>query len=628
MSEFIDYAIEYSNRGWSVFPLKAKDKTPLTQNGCKDATTNQDIIKDWWSKWPNANIGIATGQVSKGLIVIDLDIDEEKGLNGVDSLDEWSQENGCFPQSWQTVTGRGGNHLLFTCDRPVKNKVNCLPGVDVRGDGGYIVAPPSIHPNGNSYEWEWYDGDCELAPIDETLEFFLSGGYAGGIAKERFEMPETVNKGGRNDMLFRMACSMQSKGLSDQAIRGAVEEENRTKCNPPLSDREVRQILSSALSKEKGNSNTGTYSQPADKKEQPKTKVKRKLKRASELMEKELEEPTVYVGVGEEIPLLVEGTCILSAKPKLGKSWLVLAMCLAISKGEDFLGYKTKQCSTLYLDLETSEQLQQKRIRKALNGSNIPSNFYLDTETDSLDNGFCEQIEEYLKEDQSIGVVVIDVFQIIRSSAKNTKENEYEHAYRDITPLNELAKKYHLSIILVCHDRKMVDLDDPFSNILGSTGLQGAVAQMMVMFKPRKDLPIHLEVKGKTIDGIIDLDVSLDKGQWAITSAQQTEQANLENEYFNNEVRTAIVALAENGGYKGRCGGIIEEAAKIGYGITLSNKELGGFLTKHIGRFLKEDQVLIEKIMNGSASSIYKISKSTIHDHSWIVSENLANPWE
>jgi hypothetical protein len=79
--------------------------------------------------------------------------------------------------------------------------------------------------------------------------------------------------------------------------------------------------------------------------------------------------------------------------------------------------------------------------------------------------------------------VVIDVFQIIRSPSKNVKETEYEHAYRDITPLNELAQRHHISIILVCHDRKAVDPDDPFSNILGSTGLQGAATQMMVMFR-------------------------------------------------------------------------------------------------------------------------------------------------
>ena len=136
----------------------------------------------------------------------------------------------------------------------------------------------------------------------------------------------------------------------------------------------------------------------------------RKLKTAEALMAKDIPDPKIFVGVGSELPLLVEGTCILSAKPKLGKSWFALAMCLAVARGEDFLGYKTEKSSTLYLDLETSESIQKKRLLKALQGQDVPKNFYLETETEAIGDGFIEQIEAYMKEDPSIGVVVIDVF--------------------------------------------------------------------------------------------------------------------------------------------------------------------------------------------------------------------------
>ena len=98
--------------------------------------------------------------------------------------------------------------------------------------------------------------------------------------------------------------------------------------------------------------------------QQKKKRTYRRLKKANDLMKKNLPEPKVYVGVDSELPLLVEGTCILSAKPKLGKSWLALALCLAVANGEDFLEYHTRKCSALYLDLETSETLQQKRLKK------------------------------------------------------------------------------------------------------------------------------------------------------------------------------------------------------------------------------------------------------------------------
>jgi hypothetical protein len=358
----------------------------------------------------------------------------------------------------------------------------------------------------------------------------------------------------------------------------------------------------------------------AIKQDQPKPKKKRtfrKLKTAEGLLQKDLPEPRVFIGVDDELPILVEGTCILSAKPKLGKSWLALGMCLAVANGEDFMGYKTRKCSTLYLDLETSEQLQQKRLKKMLKGAKPPSKFYLETETDTIENGFVEQIENYLQQDPDIGVVVIDVFQIIRSTAKSAKETEYEHAYRDITPLNELAQKHHISIILVCHDRKAVDPDDPFSNILGSTGLQGAATQMMVMFRRRKDEPIHISIKGKTIDGLPELNVKLENAEWSVVEwgdSAELEKNRKEAEYKNSPIRKAILAIAENNQmWKGRCSTLINDAIGYEVAITEGAREVGGFLHRHQGRFLEADGIKIEIIDNGSASKIYKIQKSTIH---------------
>lgn len=359
----------------------------------------------------------------------------------------------------------------------------------------------------------------------------------------------------------------------------------------------------------------------------------RKLKSAEELMKKDLPEPKVFIGVGDELPLLLEGTCILSAKPKLGKSWLALAMCIAVANGDDFLGYKTNKSSTLYLDLETSESLQQKRLKKVLHGAPVPKNFYLDGDTNPIGDGFTEQIEAYLAEDPNIGLVVIDVFQIIRSPAKGIKETEYEHAYRDITPLNELAQKHHITIILVCHDRKSVDPDDPFSNILGSTGLQGAATQMMVMFRRRAADPIHISVKGKTIDGLPELNVKIENAKWEIVEGVDNasrERSQAMAEYKNSAIREAVLKIAEENKYwKGRCSTLIQDAVQMDIAITDSAKVVGGFLHKHIGRFL-EDGIRITIIDKGTGSKMYSIEKTTISTISTI-SENEELPfpeWE
>lgn len=355
----------------------------------------------------------------------------------------------------------------------------------------------------------------------------------------------------------------------------------------------------------------------------PKEKIKiRKLKTAHDLMQKELAEPRVFIGVGAELPILLEGTCILSAKPKLGKSWLALSMCLAVANGEDFLGYHTQKCSTLYLDLETSETLQQKRLRKALHGEPVPDNFYLDTETNSIDHGFVEQIRAYLDEDPDIGIVVIDVFQIIRTATKGNKETEYEHAYRDITPLNELAQEKHIAIVLVCHDRKAVDPDDPFSNILGSTGLQGAATQMIVMFRKRKEDPIHISIKGKTIDGLPELDVTLNDAKWEITEkfkSADKESAELDEQYRTSDIRSAVLAVTEMSGFwEGRCSDLMYDAVQFGVTIMESARSIGGFLHKQIARFRKYDGIKIEIIDKGTASKMYRFNRlplSTISNH-------------
>lgn len=366
------------------------------------------------------------------------------------------------------------------------------------------------------------------------------------------------------------------------------------------------------------------------KHQKPKKQVKiRTLRPAAQLLAEFHPDPKVFVGVESQLPLLTEGTCILSAKPKLGKSWFALCMCLAISRGEDFLGYKTRKCSTLYLDLETSASLQQKRIRKVLKGDKVPDNFYIESETNRLGDGFVEQIESYLKEDPDIGVVVVDVFPIIRTESKNQRETEYEHAYRDISPLNDLAKKYHISIILVTHDRKAVDPEDAFSNILGSTGLQGAAGQMIVMYRRSKNEPIHISVKGKSIDGVPELDVKFEDAEWTTTDAADTAEAERQRmleQYRSSEIREAVLRVLDGClEWKGRAGELIVASADDNFGLTYPPKEIGGFLSRNIGLFLAEDNIHVKRISNGSGGKLYKIWKTTVDTVDGTVDENEEN---
>lgn len=246
---FLDAAIEYASKGMAVFPLKVRGKEPMTAHGVKNATTNFDTIEKWWTRYPNANIGIACGAASGGLLVVDLD-EKENGVSGSDSLHNWERENGELPETVRSITGKGGAHLLFRIDHPEKNKVNLLEGVDIRSDNGYIVAPPSIHPNGNRYEWEYDPDEYEIAKADETVLKLLAVGKKP--EPDKFTVPDKIPDGRRNDTIFKMACSLQAKGLTDGSILAACLSENRDKCSPPLHDEEVQKIVESALKHDKG----------------------------------------------------------------------------------------------------------------------------------------------------------------------------------------------------------------------------------------------------------------------------------------------------------------------------------------------------------------------------------------
>jgi len=364
-------------------------------------------------------------------------------------------------------------------------------------------------------------------------------------------------------------------------------------------------------------------SKPKEEQKQ-KTEKKKNYKnladmRAIDLVHKELEPLKVYVGLESDLPLLVEGTCIVSAKAKTGKSWFIQDMLIAIANGEDFLGFKTRQSSVLHMNFESGDELEQARFKKSIEsaGRTIPECYYRSNQLpDKIGDGFEAMIADYMAQDPNLGVVVIDVFQMVRSSRSSLKETEYEYAYRDIAPLNELCKKYHISIILVTHDRKGTNPEDPFENILGSTGLQAAVSQMIVLYRLKKDAPLHISVKGKTIDGVHDFDVNFQNAKFELTtsneqSADDEKEAKIE-EYKNSPIREAILAiLRQNGSYKGRAGGIINEAIKEGIALEDTPLNIAKFLRSFRAQALKVDNIEITDGSTHAGSLVYKIQYYT-----------------
>jgi hypothetical protein len=178
MSALLEVALASAARSWPVFPLRPGTKVPLIAkakggNGVHDATCDADRIRAWWTREPGANIGLAAGPLWWAL---DLDYAgwEAEQPDGATTFTALVERFGPLPPTVMQLTGGGGWQLLFTGDARVKNGVKFLPGLDTRSAGGYITAPPSIHPDsGRTYAWRRGHGPDDL-PIATAPEWLVA----------------------------------------------------------------------------------------------------------------------------------------------------------------------------------------------------------------------------------------------------------------------------------------------------------------------------------------------------------------------------------------------------------------------------------------------------------------------
>jgi len=259
-SEAIKYLTEEGQRSsLAIFPLNGK--IPLTAHGCKDATKDRAQVESWWAQYPSANIGIATGQIN-GLLVIDVDVKHDQGKYGDESLKALESELGELPETWVAITGSGGLHYYFRYPEghDIRNSASQLAqDIDIRAQGGYVVAPPSVHPDtGRLYEWEC-GSDPDETPLAELPERWLqrlekkvTGEALGESQKKLFEIPETVPEGSRNDTIFRYGASLRAKSVPAIKTWELLRQFNSEKCNPPISETELQKIYDSVMKYQAG----------------------------------------------------------------------------------------------------------------------------------------------------------------------------------------------------------------------------------------------------------------------------------------------------------------------------------------------------------------------------------------
>lgn len=354
--EFVEHALQYAEKGFSVFALPVNGKVPRKDtNGFKDATRSQELIEEWWSENAHYNIGIKCGNFKgRCLVVIDIDKHGNDGYKGLSELEDLLGE---LPDTVTALTPTGGRHFYFLSAKALKNsaKFQGKDGVDVRAEGGYVVAPPSIHPDTKTpYRWENGKSPFEIpfAMLPNSWERAMEK----NVSKDEKRTIEDVKftKGNRVDSLVSLIGSLVRKGLNELEIRAAVDVANSMRCLPPLSPSEMETNVYPALTRNW-------------LKEDPfweNIKVKSSY----------LPEPVPFDQVTEEdlvlAPELIKGTLrqghkmMLSAPSKAGKSFGLLELAFAIAEGKPFFGDDCVQGKILYMNMEIDESSFFNRLNK------------------------------------------------------------------------------------------------------------------------------------------------------------------------------------------------------------------------------------------------------------------------
>jgi hypothetical protein len=409
-------------------------KHPLTVNGVKDATTDDTWIRTWWEKFPEANIGIATGAPS-GILV--LDIDAQHG--GERSLHNLEEKYGPLPDGPRVRTGGGGQHLyLAYSSNPIRNKVGLFPGIDVRGDGGYVVGPGSNHLSGKTYLWQ--HGKTAKLPLPSIPDWL----HTAASVRQPTQGPPNVDaipQSQRNDTLASLAGSMRNRGMSFEAIEVALLQENRLRCKPPLDESEVSRIAASI----------SRYS-PDFLSARPMSEVRteRKLtfRTGSEIAN----------ATATSVPWLVRPWVATGAiteadgKVKLaGKTTWVTHLVRALLDGAQFMGEKTTKTCAVYLTEQNAISFRE-TLKRAdlLNRDDFIALFWADTLGFSWPEVVRAAVEECKR--RSAKLLVVDTLGQFAGLIGDS-ENSSGDALRAVQPLQQAAEE-GLAVIIVRHERK------------------------------------------------------------------------------------------------------------------------------------------------------------------------------
>jgi Bifunctional DNA primase/polymerase, N-terminal/AAA domain/Bacterial regulatory proteins, gntR family len=468
----LEAARAYLQQGLVPIPV-GPDKRPLIRwESFQQESPHADQIDAWWTRWPEANIGIVTGHLS-GVVVLDAD-----GPEGLESLTALRTP----ATTWLSRTGRGWHQWFKHPGVTIGNRAGVRPHLDVRGDGGYVVAPPSRHPSGRRYEWLTPPDRGGLAPLPDHVLALLTAPTPIGGPPAGGEIPE----GQRNDTLYRLTRSLMRRGLSAGAVHAAVAEENRARCRPALSDHEVRELVAHALRQpHRADFISGTASDDG-----------LGLVSIGELLS-ETETGPAWI-VDQRLP--AGGLGIMPGKPKAGKSTLARVLAFHVSRGEPWLGFATTRGPVIYLALE--EKRREVRAHFEALGATSADPIYLLCATAPEDA--LARLRREAERRHPVLIIVDPLFRFVRVPAE--LGNDYSAMSALLEPLLMLARETGAHVLVVHHLGK--GNREGGDAILGSTAIFAAVDTALLVKRGERGRSLSsLQRYGDDLDEItLDFD--------------------------------------------------------------------------------------------------------------------------
>lgn len=310
--------------------------------------------------------------------------------------------------------------------------------------------------------------------------------------------------------------------------------------------------------------------------------------------------------------ILPEGTSILSAASKIGKSWLVLDMGMKIASREMFMGKQTEKVGVLYFALEDSWTRLQNRMNTLLGNNAAPDLFYFATEVPSMDNGFLDYVERQLKANSAIKLIIIDTLQKIRGQAL-PRESAYQQDYREMGLIKRFADQHGISVFFVHHNRKMKDDSDPFNMISGTNGLMGAADTAFVITKKsREDKEAVLHITGRDVmQSDLAITFNPDECRWNLVGdALELSSEARREKYLSSPIVKAIKALLKrspDGKWSGNASKLMREGEAILHiPIAYSPQAVGNYLDKFVLQQLSDDGIGYNPSKNGNAGATHR----------------------